>query len=165
MKKKEVLRIIEQLEQLPCFTGDYCDEFCSIGQDDYAGHFEGVKQYFQDIDAYEVKGTTGMEDLTAEISIQLDSRNTQVKIHSLDDCIERLEEQLLKFERELLFFNGSQWYIKANEETVLIFDTGNLENLNYTIMDEEFSTRYIKNNLPLENPTDKLRAFIDCRPY
>ena len=49
--------------------------------------------------------------------------NTKIRIETRADSVARLEEQL-KLNRELLFFNGSQWYIKADEDCVIIFDTG-----------------------------------------
>ena len=68
--------------------------------------------------------------------------DTKIKIETRADSVARLEEQL-KLNRELLFFNGSQWYIKADNDCVIIFDTGNLADLSYTIMNKNLSLIHI----------------------
>ena len=87
--------------------------------------------------------------------------NTKIRIETRADSISRLEEQE-GLRRELLFFNGSQWYIKADEDCFIIFDTGNLADLSYTIMNREWSAEYIKNNRNSKDFKECLELYKNC---
>tara|TARA_B100000530_G_scaffold303271_1_gene225569 strand:+ start:1338 stop:1604 length:267 start_codon:yes stop_codon:yes gene_type:complete len=87
--------------------------------------------------------------------------DTKIKIENRADSVARLEEQL-KLNRELLFFNGSQWYIKADEDCVIIFDTGNLTDMSYTIMSRNWSVEYIKNNRNSKDFKECLELYKNC---
>ena len=87
--------------------------------------------------------------------------NTKIKIETRADSVARLEEQK-NLGRTLLFFNGSQWYIKADVDCVIIFDTGNLDDMSYTIMSRAWSEEYIKNNRNSKDFNECLELYKNC---
>lgn len=84
--------------------------------------------------------------------------NTTITIKDNKEALARLSDYQ-KMGHELLFFNGAQWYIKANENCVIVMDTGDNQNIRLSIGSSTWSRRYLENNTINKNFQESLELY------
>jgi hypothetical protein len=89
------------------------------------------------------------------------TKMTKIKISDLSEAVARLEDAE-KMGAELLHFNGGQWFVKSNDETVSVYTTADIMNLTKEIGSVEWSKKYIANNKNALNFKEKIEAFKNC---
>ena len=69
-----------------------------------------------------------------------------MKLRNSSEAISAIMNHYLA-DDELLYFDGANWYIKTGEETVTVYTTGDMENVEKFFMVGERAKAYINNNV------------------